>query len=353
MPSGLGDFIGTILKVKALQQQQQQIDETQRADTVQGLNVFMALARQTANPATLAALADRFSQLGLASRDDLMNTLQNVTPTQEAIHAAQTQAGINVVGGGTTGKGQAADRLARQTAETTLTGQNAGGLAASEYNAALFGKAPTSGPLVDAAAAALVARQAGGSVADIILGNDILGYTPAERGRASRIQTGLALSQPAEVQAAAQLGQQKIDWAKVNELVRSNRADEALKEMGLGIEYAIGTARGQAAGSEGLTSLLSTKAGIINEINKTKGTPTPGLVTSYIGALNSINQRLEALGYPTEGQIPYNPNYLTDPGIWDRLKSWVGNPSPIVMQPSRPIPGPQQNQPRKPQEQKR
>lgn len=352
MPSGLGDFIGTILKVKALQQQQQQIDETQRADTVQGLNVFMSLARQTANPATLAALADRFSQLGLAPRDALMNTLQNVTPTQEAIHAATTQAGLNVVAGGTTGKGAGADKLARQTAEATLTGQNAGQLAASEYNAGLFGNAPTSGPLYDATAAALAARQAGGSVADVIFGNEVLGFTPAEKGRTARAQAGLVLNEPQAVQAAAQLSAQKIDWAKVNELIRNNRADEALKEMGLGIEYAVGMNRGAGAQSEGLTSLLSTKASVINEINKTKGTPTPGLVLSYIGALNSINQRLEALGYPTEGQIPYNPNYLTDPGLWDRLKGLVRNPAPINVQPSRTIPSPTQP-PRKPQDQKR
>lgn len=332
MPSTTGDFINTILKVKALQQQQQQLDEQQRTDTVTGLNTFMAIARQTANPAQLAALADKFAELGVGSRDQLMQTLQNVTPAPEAIHAAQTQAGINVVAGTPTGKGKGSDTLARQTAEATLTGQNAGQLAASEYNALLFGKAPGTGPLTDAIATALAARQAGSSVSDVIFGNQVLGYSPQEQGKASRIQTGLAVSAPQEVQFANELASRKIDWAKVNEMIRSNRADEALKEMGLAVEQE--GFKFRAGAGEHVSQLISSKAALLDNINKTKGTPPPGLVLSYIGALNSINQQLEGSGVPTEGQIPFDPNYLTDPGLWDAFKRKIANTKPIVVTPN-------------------
>lgn len=331
MPSRVSDILRTFLGIAELQQNYERIDQQKNDARVAGLNTFMSLARQTANPAHLTALVDRFSELGIGTKDQLLSILQNVTPTQEAVTANETATGIKVTEGQPTGKGAEADALARRTATSQLTGQNSGQLAASDFIAGAIGKTP----MTDVLAAATTSKLATGMSPGQLVLDAALAHLPgSEVTQAAGVSAGTRLSASQD----AQVGQ---GYAQLREMARHNRVEEALGETNQMVDLTNARVRAgdhQTPDASNVASLLATKASLVKELTSQKGNPPPGLVISYIGALNAINRQLEAAGTPTEGQIPYDPQLMTNPAFFEALKRRLagGASTPTVMRPAAP-----------------
>lgn len=337
MPSRASDILRTFIGIAQLQQGWQQLDDARSNARIAGINTFMTLARQTANPSELTALVDRFSQLGVGSREQLLSILQNVTPTTEAVTAGQTKAGVDVAAGKPTGKGAEADALARRTANAQLTGQNAGQLAAADFIAGAIERTP----MTDVMAAATTSKLATGmSPGQLVLDAAITALPQDERVQAAGVGVGTRLSAPQD----ATLGHA---YATLRETARHNRVGEALMETGQMVDLANAKARAGAGAipdASNVASLITAKGGMIKQLTETKDNPPPGLVISYLGALNAINRQLDMAGVPNEGQIPYDPQLLTDPTWFEALKRRLagGASQPIVRPntpPARPVPG--------------
>lgn len=329
MPSKVTDFIQTYQGLAKLQQDRDQIEDARESAKVAGLNTFMTLARQTAEPGQLLALVDRFAQLGVGSHEQLTSILQNVTPTQEAITSMMTQRGINVQEAAGTG-----DRLASETANTQLTGQNQGQTSTSQVVAGLMDrfKLPP-GPMGDAYIAAAGARAIGATPGQLVLDHALskLGMPELQQGAAVGLGTRLSAGQT-EQSAQAKAGLE-YNWAGLRETSRHNRVGEALSEVELGISAQNAKTKANMTGipdASNIASMIASKAGILKDLQNTKETPPPALVMNYIGALNTINAQLSAAGVPNEGQIDYTPDAVVDPSMWAALKRRLAGVSTTV-----------------------
>jgi hypothetical protein len=334
MPSSIQDFIGTFMQMAQVQNQQEQIENQRKAQAVQGVNTFMTIARQTADPALLTGLVDRFSALGVAPKEELLSILQHVTPTQEALQAYGTRQGMLQAAGVPTDSSTAESKqLNRETANTQLTGQNAGTLAASGYVSNAMSKAPTSGPEFDKMVAALASKTTAGlSPGQLVLDHALSMLPGNEIEQAAGVQAGTRLSAP---QAASN----ELGWANMRQQGRQITQAGALGEAGMVTDLAGRriSAAASGAGNDHTAQLLATKEQLVTKLTDSKSPPQPGLVISYIGALNAINQQLTAAGIANEGQVQYSPEMLTEPGWIQAFKRRLAGQTNLTVKPVAPI----------------
>jgi hypothetical protein len=324
----MSDFIGTFLNMAQLQNQQEQTENARKSQAVQGVNTFMTIARQTADPALLTGLVDRFAALGVAPKDELLSILQHVTPTQEALKAYSTRQGmLEKAGHPTDSDTSASSELNRETANTELTGMNEGQMSASAFLSDLFSKTQTGGRQGDMLAASLASRTAGNVTPGQLVLDHAMSLLPQnEIEQGAGIGLGTRMSAPQD--ATNQLG-----WANLREENRKNTQYGALTEAGFHADL---TKAGMAAlkgGLDHIPGLLQTKEQFIKQLTDAKGSPTPALVMSIIGGLNSVNQQLTAAGIANEGQIQYKPEMLTDPTWLESIRRGMAGSSNIQFAP--------------------
>lgn len=327
MPSSINDFIQTFMGMAQLQNQQEQTDNARKAQAVQGVNTFMTIARQTADPMLLTGLVDRFAALGVAPKDELLQILQNVTPTGEALKAYGTRQGmLQAAGAPTDSTTSESQTLNRETANTELTGQNSGQLATQGLIKDLIDKIPRSGANADMMATALGTKTAAGlSPGQLVLDHALSVLPQNEITQGAGIQMGTRMSAPQD--ANNQLG-----WANLREENRKNTQYGALQEAGLNVDLqkAGMAANSKAGAQEHIPNLLATKEQLVSKLTDSKSPPPAGLVISYIGALNAINQQLTGFGVANEGQISYDPQMLTNPSWLQGLKQRLAGQNNIT-----------------------
>lgn len=338
MPSSIQDFIRTYMGMAELQQGQQQIEQRQREAQIAGLNTFISLARQTADPTQLTSLAQRFAQLGVAPIEHLTSILGSITPDQNALDAHAQQRGMMAIEGNPTGETASADATYKRGAENRITGQTAGQIAADNLNALFLNRTPTEGAAGDVMAAAVQARQLGGTTpGQLVLDNVLSNLDRATLDWGARASIGTALTQ-------GQYSQNELGWANLRQQERATLGNQALQEAQLGLQKSMADARNVGKNGEqvpdpsNIASLISTKASILRELMSSKETPTPALMMNYIGALNGINQQLRLGGVPTEAPIEYKPEMLTDPNWFESFKrrNIAVAPTPVYPNPDRP-----------------
>lgn len=331
MASGISDFIQTFLQLKQVQNQTEQIAQQARFQTVNEMNTFMELAKQTADPGQLTALVDRFAQLGVGTPEQLGSILQHVTPTVEATKGYLSKLGVDISSGRVTGTPAAEANLASETASVQNTGMNKGQAAGSSFLADIFSKVDTHGEIGRQLAEGLASRTATGMTPEQMQqGQDFLNLPQNERTQAAGVAAQTRLSAP-------QSAQNQLGWAG-NRLGYAQLASQSAYQMG---ELAVENAKAQAAAKghdpQIIDNLISAKNGAQKTLQEAAKQNAPKAnIISIIGQLNSINAMLSAYGIPNEGQIPYDPEKLTNNGLFQIIKNW-GQPvnvQPVNMQPA-------------------
>ncbi len=350
MPSSISDLINTFVQFGQYKLQKQQLADQERKQQLDAVNLFMTMARQTAEPTELGALVQGFTNAGYGNPDQWTQLLTHVTPSTETLQAGQTQRGIRVTEGTPSGKGAQADNLARQTANQTLTGRDAGQLATGDFIASALGAAGApSQTLADATAARLGAGMTPG---DLVLDHVKAMMGLPKQQQAVDIATGLAPNAAQTMQNKTTLRGQDLQhsealqslqhaWATLNESKVHNRASEAVQFKGLDLEAirndnelkaALTRAGASGADAGHIVNLIQAKAQLIRNLTDKNAKQEPATIIGAIGALNSINQQLDAAGIANEGQIPYNPDAMVDPGFFEKFfgKTPVINISPRI-----------------------
>lgn len=302
MPSDIGDYIQTFMGLKQLQNQSAQVAEQARQDTMQGVNIFLQLARQTAHPGELAALADRFSELGVGSRDQLTSLLTNITPTEEALRASQTQMGLRIAGGDTSGT--AAERsLAQDTASNALTGQTQTQRAIGDRQRQALESVPGEsafGAFLNRAftSQTLAGMTPGKATIDALM----MGLPVPELTQAAGVAIGTRLGAGDNAQLQTQQANNRLGWAQL--------ADESAWHAGqLGLEQAKFKMMAKKAEAGGLdpqdyVALITAKTQLIKAAQDSKNkNPTEAELNAIAGGLNAINRRMQAVGLPYEPQL--------------------------------------------------
>lgn len=319
MPSNFSDMLNTLINYKQVQNQTQQIAQAGAAQAVQGVSTFMDLARHTADPATLTALVDRFAQLGVGNRQQLMGILQHVTPTSDATKDYLTKLGVDIKGGkrpeGTT------DELAStagEAANVNTTGMNAGQLGASGFLASVFQHANPNDPEL---AAGLASRTATGMTPGDMAVDAAQAALPAsELTQQGGIKGGSRMT-------AAQDASNQLGWANLRANARSDEVRNAQNMVALGIskeqaDAAMKKAEKNGVSPEAVVNLVEAKTKLMNLIRDKKTmNPSKQEVLGWIGNLNAINAAMSAYGLPNEGQVAFDPNMLTQPGFFDSFLS--------------------------------
>lgn len=338
MPSSMSDFINTFINMAQLQNQQEQVDIQKKSQAVQGVNTFMTLARQTADPALLTGLVDRFSSLGVAPKEELLSILQNVTPTQEALKAYSTRQGmLDAAGHPVDSNTDASRNLNKEAANTELTGMSSGQMAASTFLDKMFAKIPTTGATADQMAMGLGSKTtAGVTPGQLVLDHALSMLPQGTLAQGSRIGLGTEMSAPQAASNQRAIENNELGWANARIQDRQVTQYGALQEAGFQVDL---TKAGLAAGARDQThipNLLATKEQLVSKLTDSKSPPPPALVTSYIGALNAINQQLTQSGIANEGQIEYSPEMMTNPTWLQALKQRISGTGNITFTPQPP-----------------
>lgn len=315
MSTQMTDFLQTFLNLKQVQNQTEQVAQQARQHAIGGMTTFMELAKHTADPAQLTGLVQRFSELGVASPEQLTSVLQHVTPTLDAQQAAQTKLGTDIAAGHTPeGTTPAAASLATDTANTQLVGQNAGQRGASQFLSEIFKKVPTTGAQADQFALGLGAQTAA-HMTPLQMVQDAAGRAlpPEEILQQAGVAGGTRMT-------AAQDANNQAAWAGIRSQDRQITANSAYQMGSLEVDAAKARASSMGHDPQIISNLISAKSQLMSTFKdaKTKN-PTPSEAMGYIGALNAINAQMAQYGLPNEGQIEYDPSLLVRPGAFSRL----------------------------------
>jgi hypothetical protein len=346
MPTNISDLVNTFVNFGQYQLQKRQVADQEKNAQIAAINSFMNMAKQTADPTQLTALVQQFSSLGVASPEQLTSILQNITPSTEVQQAGQTQRGIRVAEGQPSGKGAEADQLARQAANQTLTGRDAGQLATADFLAKSLAAAGP--PSADLAAATAARLGPGMTPSQLVFDHLRAMMNPSQQQQMINIEGGLAPNAAQTMQNQTQVRGQNLqhdealqnlnlNWGQLNESNRHNRAGEAATISGLELqgqqidnEFKAAIARANSSGDEHLPQLLQIKEQVQKQLSDKNAKLTPTLIISAIGILNSVNQQLQAMGKANEGQLPYNPDVMVDPGWW---ANYFNTRQPIIVRP--------------------
>lgn len=324
MPNDIQDFIGTFVQLKQLQNQTQQVAEQARNDTLQGVNMFMQLARQTAHPGELSALTQRFSELGIGTPDQLSSLLTNVTPTEDAIRAAQTQFGINIAAGDQSGT-EASRNLAQDTASAALTGQNRGQRAvAGRQEAAINAQPGTGTPFGDYlnrafATKVLADLTPGGATIDALL----QGLPTPELTQAAGVRAGTRLSAGDNAQLQTQQANNRLGWAQLADMSAYHAGELGIEESRLRLSLKNAKEKGIDPGD--IVAAINAKTAIIKTAQDAKNkNPTPAELRGIVGSINAINAHMKELGLPYEPPIREGEDALKSDfdAWWDKVKPW-------------------------------
>lgn len=338
MPSSMSDFINTFINMAQLQNQQEQTENARKSQAVQGVNTFMTLARQTADPAMLTGLVDRFSTLGVAPKEELLSILHNVTPTQEALKAYSTKQGmLDAAGHPTDSNTDASRNTNREAMNTELTGHDQSQLAASDFLTKMFAKVPTTGPQADMMAAGLGSQATAHTTpGQLVLDHAMSLLSPGTLAQGSRIGLGTELSAPQAASNQRAKDANELGWANARIQDRQVTQYGALQEAGFATDLAKTGMTSGARDQSHIPNLLATKEQLVSKLTDSKSPPPPALVTSYIGALNAINQQLTASGIANEGQIEYSPEMMTNPSWVQSIKQRFAGQNNITFTPQPP-----------------
>jgi hypothetical protein len=316
MSSQFTDFLNTFINLKQIQLQTEQVAQTAKTQAVSGVDTFMRLAQHTANPMELTSLVDRFSQLGVASREQLSGILQHVVPTAEAQKEYDVWRGRQMQDSGATDPTVSAATRTRTTeaANVNATGMNSGQLSNSKFISDVLSTAPTGGDLPGAMATRLAAGMSPGEMAV----DQAVTQLPAnELQQAGGAKVGTRMT-------AAQDANNQSTWATIRMQDRNNTAESAYHMGSLEVEAA--KARAAAAGHDPQTidHLITAKTSLMATLKDAKNkNPSAQELMSFIGGLNAINAQMSAYGIPNEGQIDYKPEMLTQPGFLTSLNNFL------------------------------
>ncbi len=321
MPSDIGDYIQTFMGLKQLQNQTQQVAEEARRGTMSGVNTFLQLARQTAHPGELAALADRFAELGVASRDQLTQLLTHVTPTGEALQAAQTQFGIGIAEGDTSGT-SAARSLAQDTASNTLTGQSRAQRAIGDRQQVALGGEDLNTPFSKFLNQAFLSNQlAGMSPGKATIDALIPGLPAPVLEQAARIQTQTSMSAQDNAQMQAQQANNKLGYAQLAAQSAYQMGSLEVEMVGRKAQAMAAAAKASGLEPQDFVQLITAKTQLIKAARDAQNkNPTPVEADAIVGGLNAINQRMKAAGLPYEP--PIAPGALMGKTMKDIIKGW-------------------------------
>lgn len=264
----------------------------------------------------LTVLAKTLDSQGILSYDAGMNILNAFTPSGDVQQAGAARRGTQRAEGRPVATSSPTN-VARESAASgqTLTGMNPQQEAVSNFIAQnLHGATMT-----DQQRAELVSRTATGlNIGDATL-SGTLGALPAnEQDQRARITAGTAMS-------AAQDANNQATWGNLRQGERGLIQQGALGEINAGInatqaagQAAAAKAAAERSGGSHVAQLLESKKSLLTSIKSSKDPMTSTLIKSYIGALNGINQQLQAAGVPTEGVIP-DSDQLLRPGVFNGL----------------------------------
>lgn len=317
MASSMTDFLQTFLNLKQVQNQTEQIAQRAKTDAISGMTTFMELAKHTADPGARQALVQRFADLGVASSDQLTSIQYHVAPTQEAQKDQQTQLGI------ANNTPEDAARLAQETANATMAGQNAGQLSSSAFLKSVYTRvgdiAKNHQDFMDKLAVGLGTRTAAGQDAGAFMASAARAALPAPeltQGAGVANETRMSAAQAANNTIAQ--GGLKLGAAQLTETARANTMDAIYKKGMLAVDQAkVDLMGGKGQNAEMISRLLDNKSGILKSIAASKDLKG-SVAVGFLGALNGVNAQLEAAGQPTEGQYDYNPQELLGTGVFSR-----------------------------------
>lgn len=315
MPSQFTDMLNTLVNIKQLENQTEQIRQQGRAQAVNGMNTFMTLARQTADPTQLTQLVNRFSQLGVGTTDELLSILNHVTPTEDAIKSYYAQQGGMAAAGNPTNSDTEASKTAGAEAlSSTVGGQNVGQQAASGFLASVFKNINPNNPDL---ATGLASRTATGMTpGDLAIDLATANLPGPELTQAAGVKSGTKMS-------AAQDAGNQLGWATLRANARNDEVRNAQNMVALGISKEQADAAMKKAEKNGLNpgdivNIVEAKTKLMNLIkDKKNSNPSKQEMLGWIGNLNAINAAMSAYGLPNEGQISYNPDMLLQPGFFD------------------------------------
>ena len=321
MASSMTDFLQTFLNLKQVQNQTEQIAQRAKTDVVSGLTTFMDLAKHTADPGARQALVQRFSSLGVASPEQLSAIQYHVAPSMDAQKETMMQAGVDKM------TPENADRLAGETANIAFTGHDAGQLASSSFLKSVFEKTgditKNHQDFMDKLAIGLGTRTAAGQDAGAFtLAAATAALPTGTVTRQANIAGGTDMSDSARAADQVARGGLALGGAQLTETARNNSLDAMYKNGMLAVEQSRAAMSGMGAGREQVAKILESKVQVLSALTAAKQKdPTGSTIQGFIGALNGINQQLEALGVRQEGTLDYNVDELLKPGFFSRNTS--------------------------------
>jgi hypothetical protein len=311
MSSSMNDFLNTVLQMRHVMNETQQVKQEGDRAKVSALTSFIQQAQMSQDPQLMTPLIDTYANAGVASRDDLLNILRTIAPTVPALQGYNTKQGM-MAANGTPNDQQtpAGQNLATETANTQLTGMNAGGMAGSQLLAALIPQGERTKDMANEAAAHAAT---GGRMGSGAIGVDqAMARLPgSDQTQMARIQGDLTLGARADAQNQLGWGQNRLGWAELTANSAMNHAE---------LDAKMAAMKNPAMRDlTGISAMLTNKSGLIKELTTMKEAPPPQVLMGYIGTLNAINQSLDALGITNEGQIPFDPALMADPSAYQAL----------------------------------
>lgn len=323
MPSDIQDFINTFMGLKQVQNQTAQIAETQRQNTMQGVNIFLQMARQTAHPGELAALADRFAELGVGSRDQLTSLLTNVTPTEEALRSAETQFGLKIAGGDQSGT--AAERsLAQDTASSALTGQSRAQRAVGDRQREALAATPSNTPFGEYLSKAFASQTlAGTTPGKATIDAIMLGLPTPELQQAAGVAIGTRPSAGENIGLQTAQANNRLGWAQLADESAWHAAQIGMDQM----KFKLMAKKAEAGGldPQDYVALITAKTQLVKAAQDAKNkNPSDVELQSIVGGLNAVNARMKAAGLPYEPPIENSADVLKAP-FQRMLDSWWNN----------------------------
>jgi hypothetical protein len=309
MSSSMNDFLNTVLQMRHVMNETQQVNQERDNQRVAALGHFLDQARTSQDPQLMTALIDTYSNAGVASRENLLSLLRTVAPTTQAVQGYMTKQGVQVQNGiPSDQQTSAGENLAAETANTQLTGMGAGQMAGSQLVSSLIARGERPQGLANEAVA--LTGTGGRMGSGVVAVDQAMSRLPAQQ------QTDMALIQGDLMLGARAGAQDRLGWAT---LTAQSAMDQAQLD-----------ARNKAMKNpamqdfSGISAMLVNKAGLIKELTTMKEAPPPQVLMGYLGTLNAINQSLDALGIANEGPMPYDPNLLADPSAYQAFIRRLG-----------------------------
>lgn len=329
MPTQFTDFLQTFMGLKQIQNQTEQVAQTARSQAVSGLDTFMKMAQHTANPMEQTALVDRFSQLGVASREQLMGVLQHITPTAEAMKEYDIWRGRQLEDAPAGAPPDPTVTPAGRTrmteaANANSTGQNAGQLGSSQFLRDMFSLAPRSSDN----AAEMASRLTGGmSTGETAIDRAMTALPGSEVTQAAGVKAGTRMS-------AAQDANVQLGFGQLRSQDRRNTAESAYQMGTLEVEAAKAKAAALGHDPQMVDHLISAKTSLMATLKDAKNkNPSAQELMAFIGGLNAINQQMTQLGIANEGQIDYKPEMLTQPGLYQSILNRLNSGTKLTSTP--------------------